>query len=178
MKIVFFTILTTFLIILQSVVLPCFSQFDHFFDLVIIAVLFISLKTIHHVTIVGVIAIGCFMDSISGVPFAFHVFSYLWIYIIVYIFRQLLFDQSMVFVFIISIVSVIIQHVLLLFSILVTKGYDDVMMFDYQLLIRQVFWGFLLIPLSIWVLNQLWRAWGHGVAAAQEKWEKTREESV
>lgn len=178
MKFVFFTILTAILIILQSVVLPCFIQFDHFFDLMIIGVLFISLKTTRHVTIVAVMAIGCIMDSISGVPFAFHVFSYLWIYIIVYIFRQLLFDQSMVFVFIISIVSVLIQHVLLLFSILAIKGYDDVMIFDYQLLIRQVFWGFLLIPVSIWVLNQFWRAWDHGVAVAQEKWEKTRKESI
>lgn len=178
MKFVFFTILTAFLIILQSVVLPCFTQLNHFFDLMIIAVLFISLKTTRHITVVAVMAIGCFMDSISGVPFSFHVFSYLWIYIIVYIFRQLLFDQNMVFVFIISIVSVLIQHVLLLFSILVIKGYDDVMLFDYQLLIRQVFWGFLFIPVSIWVLNQFWRAWSHGVAAAQEKWEKTRKESI
>jgi len=159
MKALFLIILTFFLIILQSTVFPYFSWFDQCFDLLIIDILFLSLIASRHSMIFAVIVIGCAMDSISGVPFYYHVFSYLWIYIMVNIVRQLFFDQSVLFILIISFISVIIQHVLLLFSIFINNGNDFSLGFDFSLLIKQTFWGFLFIPLSIWVINILWLRW-------------------
>lgn len=159
MKALFIIFLTFFLIILQSTVFPYFSWFDQCFDLLIIDILFLSLIASRHSMIFAVIVVGCAMDSISGVPFYYHVFSYLWIYIMVNIVRQLFFDQSFLFILIISFISVIIQHVLLLFSIFINSGHDFSLEFDFGLLIKQTLWGFIFIPLSLWVINIFWLRW-------------------
>ncbi len=159
MKALFFIILTFFLIILQSIVLPSFSWSEQCFDLLIIEIFFLSLIATRHTMIFAIIVIGCIMDSISGVPFSYYVLSYLWIYIMVYIARQLFFDQSAIFVICISLASVIIQHLLLLFSILIRQGSGGLLEFDFDLLIKQTFWGFIFIPLSIWAVNIFWMRW-------------------
>ncbi len=159
MNVLFFIIFTLFLIVLQTIVLPSFPWFAQCFDLLIIDILFLSLISSHYSIAAAIILIGFIMDSISGVPFCYHIFSYLWIYIIVIIVKQLLFKQSMIFIFIISIVSVIIQQVLLLFSIFVQQGHTAILVFDFRLLIRQVFWGFVFIPPSIWLVNIFWQNW-------------------
>ena len=159
MKVLFFIILTFFLIILQSIILPFFSWSAQSFDLLIIDIFFLSFIATRHTMIFAVIVIGCIMDSISGVPFSYYVLSYLWIYIVVYIARQLFFDQSVIFVICISLASVIIQHLLLLFSILIRQGSSGLLEFDFDLLIKQAFWGFIFIPLSIWAVNIFWVRW-------------------
>ena len=159
MNALFFIILTLFLIVLQTIVLPSFSWFVQCFDLLIIDILFLSLISSHYLMVTAIIIIGCIMDSISGVPFCYHIFSYLWIYMIVYLAKQLLFQRSTVFIFIISIVSVFIQHGLLLFSVFVRPGHNTIWAFDYGLLIRQAFWGFVFIPPSIWLVNIFWQRW-------------------
>ncbi len=159
MKALFLITLTFLLIILQSTVFPYFLWFDQCFDLLIIDILFLSLIASRHSMIFAIIAVGCAMDSISGVPFYYHVFSYLWIYIMVNIVRQLFFDQRVLFILIISFISVIIQHVLLLFSIFINNGNDFSLEFDFNLLIKQTLWGFIFIPLSIWIINIFWLRW-------------------
>jgi len=79
----------------------------------------------------------------------------------VFAIRQLLFDQSVVFIISISIISVIIQHLLLLLSIFINHGYDYLLGFDYAFLIKQTFWGFIFIPLSIWLINIFWLRWNY-----------------
>ncbi|MCK5696071.1 MAG: hypothetical protein KAH62_05670 [Desulfobacula sp.] len=159
MNALFFIIFTLFLIVLQTVVLPSFFWFAQCFDLLIIDILFLSLISSHYSIVAPIILIGCIMDSISGVPFCYHVFSYLWIYIIIFLVKQLFFKQSIVFILIISIVSVFIQQGLLLFSIFVQQGHTTILAFNFSLLIRQAFWGFVFIPPSIWLVNVFWQNW-------------------
>ncbi|MCK5348031.1 MAG: hypothetical protein KAJ25_01505 [Desulfobacula sp.] len=159
MNVLFFIIFTFFLIIVQTVILPSFPWFVQCFDLLIIDILFLSLISSHYSMIAAVIIIGCIMDSISGVPFCYHIFSYLWIYTIVYLVKQLLFQKSIIFIFIISVVSVFIQQGLLLFSVFVKQGSNTIWTFDFSLLIRQTFWGFIFIPPGIWLTNVCWQNW-------------------
>ncbi len=159
MNVLFFILITLFLIVMQTVILPGFVWFPQCFDLLIIAVLFLSLISSHYSMVFIVIFIGCIMDSISGVPFCYHIFSYLWIHIIVQIVRQLLFQHSVVFVLIISVVSVVIQQGLLIFSMFVRLEDNAVLDLDFGLMLAQVFWGFIIIPPSIWVLYFLRRSW-------------------
>ena len=169
MKPLFIITLTLFLIILQSVVFPSFSWFEQCFDLLIMDILFLSIIASRHSTIVAVIFIGCIMDSISGVPFAYHILSYLWIYIMVFAVKQLLFGQSVIFVISVSFISVIIQHLLLLLSIFINQGYDYLLKFDSSFLIKQTFWGFIFIPLGIWLINILWVRWNYIVKLMRTK---------
>ncbi|MCK5164711.1 MAG: hypothetical protein KAQ72_13385 [Desulfobacula sp.] len=159
MNILFFIIFSFFLIIVQTVILPSFPWFVQCFDLLIIDILFLSLISSHHSVVFAIIVIGCIMDSISGVPFSYYIFSYLWIYIIVHIVKQLLFQRSIVFILIMSVVSVFIQHGLLLFSVFVHQGDNTIWEFDFGLFIRQAFWGFIFIPPGIWLVNIFWQNW-------------------
>lgn len=159
MNAVFFIFLTLILVVVQTVILPSFSWFEHGFDLIITDVLFLSLISSHASMIFAIIVIGIIMDSLSGVPFCYHVFSYLWIYSIVYIAKQLLFHGSVVFILIMSLVAVFIQHGLFLYSIFVQEGNSVIWALNFGSLVKQAFWGFLGIPPSIWLINILWKIW-------------------
>lgn len=158
MNAVFFIIFTLFLIVIQTVVLPCFSFFPQCFDLLLIDIIFLSLISSHASMIFAIILIGCAMDSISGAPFYFYIFSYLWVYIIVHIVKKMLFQRSIIFIFIMGIVSVLIQQGLMLFSMLVSQG-SSVAEVDFGLLGRQAFWGFILIPPGVGLLNICFQNW-------------------
>ena len=170
MNALFFILCTLFIIVIQTVILPSVSFFMQCFDLMIINVLFLCLISTHYSTMLGII-----MDSISGVPFSYCLFSYLWIYILVFLFRQLLFHKSIVFLLIISIVSVVIQHGLLLFSIFISSSGKSVLDLDFGLLISQIFWGFFLIPPGIWLIEFLYKKWIKMSDSLQRQWQKGRE---
>ena len=163
MNALFFILFTLLLIVMQTVIFPSFSWFPQCFDLLIIDVLFLSLISSHYSIVFVIIFIGCIMDSISGVPFCYHIFSYLWIYIIVQIVRQLLFQQSVIFVIIISIVSVLIQHGLLIFSMFINQSDNTTLNLNVSLLLSQVFWGFIVIPPSIWLVTVCRKNWNFAV---------------
>nr|NJM02321.1 hypothetical protein [Desulfobacula sp.] len=152
-------LLTFFLTVMQTVILPSFSFFSDRFDLLIIAALFLSLIATHHSMVIALIVIGCMMDSISGVPFFFHIFSYVFIYLIVHLVKRLIFKQSITFLLIISFLAVLIQHGLLFFSIFVRQEAGAIPRFDFFLLAKQVFWGLVVIPPCISLLHMYRKNW-------------------
>lgn len=178
MNALFFILFTLFIIVFQTVVLPLFSFFINCFDLMIINVLFLSLISRDHFTVFSIIVIGWAMDSIAGVPFTYHMFSYLWIYIIVKVFRRFFFQRSVVFIVIMSLVSVLIQHVLLLLSIFVKSSDAPVIAVDVGILIQQAFWGVVIIPPAIWIVEQFWKQWIIISRYIQDQWYKAREETI
>ena len=175
MNALFFIFLTLFLVIVQTIILPGFSFFAHCFDLMIINILFLCLVSTRYTTVIAIAVIGIMMDSLSGVPFFYHLFSYLWIYILVYLVRQVLFQHSMVFILVISIVSVAVQQGLLLFSIFVRTSGQQVLEFDFGLLILQLILGFIFIPPGIWLTGVLYRIWKKTGNTIRLKWHKARE---
>lgn len=155
-----FSILLIFsLAIMQAVILPSFPFFSECFDLLIIAALFLSLIATHHSMVIALILIGCMMDSISNVPFFFHIGSYVSIYLIVHLVKRLIFKQSIIFLLIISLMAVLIQHALLIFSIFVRQETGSILKFDFSLLVKQAFWGLIIIPLSILFIQTYWKEW-------------------
>jgi len=159
MNTVFLILLTFFLTVMQTVILPSFSFFSDRFDLLIIAALFLSLIATHHSMVIALIVIGCMMDSISGVPFFFHIFSYVFIYLIVHLVKRLIFKQSIIFLLIISLLAVLIQHALLFFSIFVRQEPGAIIGFDFLLLAKQAFWGLVIIPPCISLLHMYRKNW-------------------
>jgi len=175
MNAVFFIIFSLFLIVIQTIILPSFSLFTQCFDLMIINVLFLCLISTHYSSIFAIIVIGIIMDSMSGVPFSYHLFSYLWTYILVSIFRQLFFQKSVVFLLVVGLVTVTIQQGILLFSILVNTPGNVFLSFDFSLFIPQLFWAFVIIPPSIWCLEVFFKKWKKTVTNIRQQWQKTRE---
>jgi hypothetical protein len=159
LNVLFFVILTVFLIVFQTIIFPSFSWFSQCFDLMIMNIIFLSLLSSHYAVILTIILVGGIMDSISGVPFFHHIFSYLWIYLIVQLFKQFVFQRSVVFILIVSLVSVLIQQGLVLFSVFIEQGREAVWQMDFTLMARQLLWGGLLIPPGIWIISTFRQYW-------------------
>ena len=151
----FFFMVTLGSVICQTVILPSFSWFSQCFDILIILVLYLSLTYSRYGAVIAIVVIGGIMDSISGVPFFLHIFSYLWIFLIVQLFKQLVFQRSVVFMMVVSLIAVTIQQCLILFSVFIEQGQQGVFNLDFTLILRQVFWAVLFVPPGVWALNVL-----------------------
>ncbi len=149
----FFFIVTLGSVICQTVIFPSFSWFPQCFDILIIPVLYLSLAYSHYGAIIAIAVIGGIMDSISGVPFFLHIFSYIWVFLIVQLFKQFVFQRSVVFIMVISLIAVTIQQCLMLFSVFIEQGQQGVLTLDFTMIFRQVVWGVLFVPPGVWALN-------------------------
>ena len=87
----------------------------------------------------------------------------------VFILKQLFFDQSIIFIFIISIASVIIQHILLLISLFINHGSVDLLTFKFEFFIKQMFWGVLFIPQGIGLMHIFWKRWNYMIKLMHKK---------
>ncbi len=159
MNALFFVIVTLSLIIFQTIIFPSFSWFSQCFDLMIMNIIFLSLVYSHYVVILIIILIGCIMDSLSGVAFFHHIFSYLWIYLIVQLFKQFVFKRNFLFILIVSLVSVLIQQGLILFSVFIEQGSEGIGQMEILLMIKQLVWGGTCIPPGVWLLNGFRQYW-------------------
>ncbi len=159
MNTLFPILLILFLAALQTVVLPCLPFFDHCFDLLIIGVLFLSLAAAHWSMLLIISLIGVLMDSISGVPFFFHVFSYVSIYFMVHAIKRLIFIQSLVFIWITGFLAILVQHALLIFSIFVRQGAGAFGDIDLSLFILQIGYGIVIIPPAVVMVQLMGRQW-------------------
>lgn len=149
----FFFIVTFALIICQTIILPDFSWFSQCFDILLIPVLYMSLIYSRYGIVFAILVIGGVMDSISGVPFFFHIFSYLWIFIIVQLFKQFVFQRSALFMMVVSLAAVAIQQGLMVFTVFLSQGRDGILGLYLPPVIWQMIWGTVLIPPGVWILN-------------------------
>lgn len=159
MNALFFVIVTVSLIIFQTIIFPSFFWFSQCFDLMIMNIIFLSLVYSHYAVILTIILIGGIMDSLSGVAFSHHIFSYLWIYLIVQLFKQFVFKRNFLFILIVSLVSVLIQQGLILFSVFIEQGREGIGQMNVLLMVKQLVWGGVLIPPGVWLINGLRKYW-------------------
>lgn len=159
MKWLFAGLACLFLVVFQTVLLPCFSGSFFFFDLTIILIVYISLYSSHYSAVAAVAGIGGIMDSLSGGPFFLYIFSYVWIYLIVQLARQFVFQTSVLFVMAISLLSVAIQQGIFLFSVFARQDYTGIGPMDIDLMLRQVAWGGVMIPLGVGIISKGNRRW-------------------
>lgn len=146
----FFFIVTIALIICQTIVLPGFFWFPQCFDLLLIVVLYMSLIYSRYWVIFAILIIGGIMDSISGGAFFLHIFSYLWVFLIVQVFKLFVFEKSPLFMMVVSLAAISIQEGLILFSVFITQGAAGL---DYFMFFRQMIWGMIFIPTGVWILT-------------------------
>lgn len=161
----FFFVVTFVLIICQTIIFPGTALFSQGFDSLFIVILYLSLVFSHYGAVIAIVVVGGIMDSISGSPFFLHIFSYLWVYILVRMFRQFVFHGNAFFILAVSITGVAFQQVLILFAVFVSQGTAGVSQIDFSLPVRQVAWAAVCIPPGVWVLSLLRQNW---VGAARQ----------
>jgi rod shape-determining protein MreD len=174
MKWLFFILISLFLIVLQTVIFPSASWFSNSFDLTIMLIVFLSLRFPRYWMAAVIACIGGVMDSLSGGPFFLYLFSYIWIFLIVQMVKQLVFQTSALFVVAISLVSVLIQQGLFLFSMFVGQDHSTVQKMDISLMVQQAVWGALLIPPGVWTMSFLFGQWQKMGRSVLQSWEKKR----
>ncbi len=177
MNTLFLILLTFFLTVMQTVILPSFSIFSDRFDLLIIVALYLSLIATHHSMVIALVMIGCIMDSMSGVPFFFHIFSYILIYLIVHLVKRLIFKQSSTFLIIISLMAVLIQHLLLFFSTFVRQEAGASLGFYFFLPAKQAFLGLIIIPPCITLIHRSQRNWLGMAKRIKNRWLRLTEDN-
>lgn len=69
------------LVIFQTTVLPCFSLFDTFYDLLALYIVYMGLFFNVRKGIPVALITGLVMDSLSGGPFGVYLTTYLWLFI-------------------------------------------------------------------------------------------------
>lgn len=150
-----------FLVVFQTVLLPSLPGGLYCFDLTIILIVFISLHFSHYMTVVVIAGIGGIMDSLSGAPFFLYTFSYIWVFLIVGLARQFVFQTNTLFVMVISLLSMTVQQGIFLFSVFSRQDYTGFGAMEISLMLRQVGWGTVMIPLGVWMIaagNRRWQA--------------------
>ncbi len=80
MKYCFYICVFLFFVLLQTVIMPCFSLFDRFYDLLVPFVIYLGLFRPVRESIPVIIAIGFVMDNLSGGPLGLYLTAYLWLF--------------------------------------------------------------------------------------------------
>lgn len=76
----FYMCVFLFFVILQTVIMPCFSMFDRFYDLLVPLVIYLGLFRSVRESIPVIIVIGFVMDNLSGGPLGLYLTAYLWLF--------------------------------------------------------------------------------------------------
>lgn len=76
----FYMCIFVLFVILQTVIMPCFSLFDSFYDLLVPFVIYLGLFRSVRESVPVIIAIGFVMDNISGAPLGLYLTAYLWLF--------------------------------------------------------------------------------------------------
>lgn len=163
MNLLFFSAAALGLVVAQTIVLPALSWAPYTFDLLIVLVLYLSLVFSHYGAIIAIILLGVIMDSLSGVPFFFHIFSYLWVYFLVQLLKQVVFQRSALFMLTVSLLAVLVQQGLILFSVFLDQGEQGVLAMDYSRMAWQLLLGGVLISPGVWILSALRQTAGYMV---------------
>lgn len=165
-----------FLVVFQTVLLPGLPGAWSCFDLTLVLIVFVSLHFSHYMAVAAIAGIGCIMDSLSGAPFCLYTFSYIWVFLVVFLARQFVFQASTLFVMIISLLSVTIQQGIFLFSLVSRQDFTGVGATEITLMLRQVLWGTVMIPLGVTIIaagNQRWQDMLANLARNRERKKNT-----
>ena len=169
MTVPFFILLSLFLIVLQTTVLPEISPVSNTFDLVIINILYLSLL-FSNPWVLGVVALlGCIMDSLSGSPFGLFISSYIWMYILIQLLKPVFFSRSLFFLPAVTVFSVLLEYLFLILSVFISSGSGGVVALNYPLMMKQLLWAVLLIPVAVKLVFSAGRYWSRGVERLFEK---------
>jgi rod shape-determining protein MreD len=93
------------------------------------------------------------MDSISGGPFFHYIFSYFWIWMIVQGMKRFVFSKSIWFLLMISLISVLIEHIFLVLSVFSLHGKIILTGLNFGQMAWQIVSAVIIIPVALWMLN-------------------------
>jgi rod shape-determining protein MreD len=104
-----------FLIILQTTVIPYFTLFNRFYDLLIPFIIYLGLHRPVRESLLFIFFMGFIMDNLSGGPFGLYITTYFWFYIGVIVITKLLQVGNRLFIImIITAAGVLVENLIFL----------------------------------------------------------------
>ncbi len=167
MNILFFAFVYFFFLILQTCILPYSSWLFLCFGLDLVPVLLVSIRYRHYAVCICLALAGLLMDSLSGCAFFTHMFSYIWIYILVQGLKRLVFLKSFFFLLITVVSAICIEFGMMLLPVLLARGQIPDAWLLYS---RQAAMAIITIPVMIWTIDVLRIRWITLGKSMQEKW--------
>jgi hypothetical protein len=110
----FYFFMCFFLVIVQTAIFPLFPILGNFFDLMVPVVVHMGLSRPIRESVPGMFFFGLVMDGLSGAPFGFFLSSYLWLFALVIVLKQVFLVQKIAFLSLISAMGVLIQNGILI----------------------------------------------------------------
>ena len=153
MTVLFYPILSLVLVILQTTLVPEIRCFTHCFDLLIVNVLYVSLFTSNGFLVLYMVVLGWIMDSLSGAPFGFYISCYVWIYVFVQILRHVIHAGNFIFIPVISVIAIFMEHGFLMFILLVKQEGWSFSSMDLFSMGKQAMVGVFIIPFFLWLVH-------------------------
>ena len=148
-----------FLVILQTTVMPYFSVFDRFYDLLFPFIVFLSLFRSPRESLPVVLFFGFVMDTLSGGPFGLYLTTYLWLFFgVKWMITFLDIGDSVLLPFVVA-VGVLIQNLIFVWAIAVFNPVSLSFSSAVNTIAVQVLWAILTGPILLIFFNYSHAKW-------------------
>jgi cell shape-determining protein MreD len=159
MNILFYTGLSLILVILKTTLMPYFSMFDQFYDLLIPFVFYLGLYRPAREGIPFILLLGFTLDSLSGGPFGIFLTTYFWLFVLTRWFVTFLHAGNKGLWLIAVAAGVLIENLIIIATIFwlgeasaLPPGWDD-------RVVTQLLWALCTGPVWIIVISMAHRKW-------------------
>jgi len=159
MRYCFYIITLLFLIIVQTVILPCFSLFNQFYDLMIPFIIFFGMFRPVRECAAFVILAGLVMDSLSGGYFGLYISIYAWLFFIVKWAVKFLQLQHGAILPLALTTGVLMENFILFVAITMSASSDNTVFSDLSVFVAQLVWAVFTGPFLIIGLNRIYCMW-------------------
>ena len=151
-----------FLVIFQTTVMPYFSLFDRFYDLLSPFVIYLSIFRSTRESIPVILFFGFVMDNLSGGPFGLYLTSYLWLFIGVrWIITFLHVGDSVLLPFVVA-AGILIQNCIFIATITMFEPGSWFSSATINTVVVQVIWAIFTGPIFLMFFNYShgrWNKW-------------------
>ena len=149
------------LVILQTTVMPYFSVFDRFYDLLFPFIVFLSLFRSSRESIPVVLFFGLVMDTLSGGPFGLYLTTYLWLFVgVKWMITFLDVGDSVLLLFVVAI-GVLIQNLIFVGSIAIFSPLSLSLSLTINTIAVQLLWAIFTGPILLLLFNYSHTKWNN-----------------
>ena len=147
------------LIIFQTTILPCFSLFDTFYDLLALYIVYMGLFFNVREGIPVALITGLVMDSLSGGPFGLYLTAYLWLFIGVRQLIKIFHVSNYILLLFVAAAAVLIENVILFGTFGMLEPGTQFSSSAINSVVVQVVWAICTGPFIIQFYNFTYKRW-------------------
>ncbi len=156
MNIIFFACIFFLFLILQTC-MPGLSSSFAVIGLDLVPVILVCILYQHYAILMGLAAAGILMDALSGCAFFTHMFSYVWIYVLIQFLKKRVFLKHSLFILLLVLLSIGIESVMTIFPCAMAQGQFVCLETFFHW--KQVVWSVGVLLILIWLIETLRKQW-------------------